>query len=204
MYLWFYVLLREDDAETDSTADKVRILSVTISTASVVIRGTSGAVTTTASDRVCPALGRALRVDRRTYTIVFPFEIVKAPFPNVASHVVKTEFVRQFLFDVVDAAVAISRIPSYLINIIAAAIEVALRLVATTGSVFPFCLGRETEMHAVQLVGSKLVESVDETLTIVPRDTFYRKIDAHILCRIGVHHLFPELLCHFGLADIIG
>lgn len=96
MYLWFYVLLREDDAETYSTADKVRILSVTISTASVVIRGTSGAVTTTASERVCPALGRALRVDRRTYTIVFPFEIVKAPFQNVASHVVKTEFVRRF------------------------------------------------------------------------------------------------------------
>lgn len=67
---------------------------------------------------------------------------VLAPFPDIARHVEQAELVRLFLCDIVRVIAPLPVIPSYEVNVVAAAVSKAVLPVRTTAcGIFPLGLG---------------------------------------------------------------
>ena len=74
---------------------------------------------------------------------------VLTPLPDVAGHVVEAQFVGLQLCDrIVYVLLDAGERVGHFVNVVAASIEVAFRLPASTGGIFPFCLCGQTEMLA--------------------------------------------------------
>ena len=126
---------------------------------------------------------------------------VLAPLPHVAAHVIDAQLVRLqtahgarllSLFRPPGVAAA----PSHLIGIVAAAVQVALRLVAATGGKLPLGLGGQTELQP-----GELVETLNESLRRIPVDVVDGPIH-HVIFRLGAaHHRVPQLARDLGGRD---
>ena len=62
---------------------------------------------------------------------------VRAPLPHIAAHVVDAELVGRLCAHLVGFAAAVAIIPSHLAQVVAAAEDIASRLGAAAGGVFP-------------------------------------------------------------------
>ena len=51
---------------------------------------------------------------------------------------------------------------------------------------------------------SDFVKFADELLTFIPTNIFHWQITAFEFAWIAAHYRLPQLLCHFGLSNIIG
>lgn len=113
---------------------------------------------------VCPTRSTG-RIGMRTAAI---FAIpVLAPFPDIAAHVVDAKFIGLLCAYGMCLAAAISIIPCYRPDIVAATVFIPSAPVASTGSILPLCLGGQAELHA-----GKLVQFADKVLAIIPTNLF--------------------------------
>ena len=127
---------------------------------------------------------------------------VVAPFFHVATHVIDTELVGLKGCHVIGHGVAELRIfltvVCHVIEIVAAAVGVALAVVAAACGKLPLSLGGQAEDLAVELGGEQGVEPADEPLAVVPADITLRSI---VTRGRAVHYCIPEIIGHLGLAD---
>ena len=73
---------------------------------------------------------------------------IMTPFPHVAAHVIKPQFVGLLLANRMRLAATIRTIPRHLVYIVAATVFVTFALLATPGGIFPLRLRRQAERFA--------------------------------------------------------
>lgn len=98
---------------------------------------------------------------------------VLTPFPHIAAHIIKAQFVRQLLAHGMCPALAVPIIPGDLAYVVAARVCIAFGLIASPACVLPFRIGRQSVFFPRQFV-----ELAYEPLTVVPAYLFHRQVIA--------------------------
>ena len=106
-------------------------------------------------------------INLRSVGVITP--IILTPLPDIAAHIVDTQFIRRLGSNRVRRIVALVIVPSDIINTVAATIQIAFAFNAALCGKFPLSLCRQAKIFA-----GNLVEFFYKVLTIVPAYALYR------------------------------
>ena len=100
--------------------------------------------------------------------------IILTPFPHIATHVINTQLIGEFLAYRFGASWGIILFkPTHFFQVIAPRIEVVFGICSSSGSVFPLSFRKKTVAFS-----RLLVELLNEFFCLIPGDGFYRVFGA--------------------------